>query len=128
MTAAWILGSFFIVATLYVTSARIFPIKVILGYATSIDLIFTVLMFSLFHGTMTGLMAATLAGLILAISLSIGRWLIGYQRIAISRNRSGITIELVTTPGKLHRIKEIVNAWMILAMTGLTVRFGGSSV
>ena len=106
----WILGAACIVATLYVVAVRVLPMKIILGYATSIDLVFTVVMFALFHGTMTGLMSATLAGLMLAVSLSAGRWMYGYDRIAIQRSRRGFTIGIVSFPGKFDDLKAAYSA------------------
>ena len=117
----WIFGAACLVATLYVVAARVLPIKIILGYATSIDLIFTVVMFALFHSTMTGLMSATLAGLMLAVSLSVGRWMYGYDRIAIRRGNRGFTVGIVSVPGKFDGIAETVSEYYrrARAYTGL---------
>lgn len=68
-----------IVATVFFTLCRVAPLRRWLGYATIVDVTFTVLMLSMFHATITGLMAATFAGLFMAITLTMLRKLIGYD-------------------------------------------------
>lgn len=97
----WFIGALCLVASLYVTGARVLPIKLILGYATAIDVVFTVCMLGMFAGTLTGAMSAALAGLMLAVSLSVGRWVFGYDRIVLRRDHKTIGVEVVSTPGKL---------------------------
>lgn len=109
MLAVWFLGAACIVASLYVTAARVLPVKLILGYATVIDVVFTVLLIVVFHGSLTGLMSATLAGLLMACSLSFGRWLLGYQRLSLRRVGVGFTVETADTPGKIDHIKERIS-------------------
>lgn len=68
-----------IVLTVFFTLCRVAPLRRWLGYATAVDVTFTVLMLSMFHATITGLMAATFAGLFMAITLTMLRKIIGYE-------------------------------------------------
>lgn len=70
-----------IVAALLVTMQRVIPFRIILGYATLIDVGVSSVLMVMFAGTFTGLMSAAMAGLVLALTLSAGRALIGYQRL-----------------------------------------------
>lgn len=69
------------------TLRRIMPWRTIFGYAVVIDVTFTVVMIGLFKGTVSGAASATLAGLFLAVALTVGRLLIGGQQYRISRGR-----------------------------------------
>lgn len=51
----------------------------ILGHHIPFDLAITVLVLIVHWGTMTGVMAATVAGLCCSLTTSIGRWLFGYR-------------------------------------------------
>tara|TARA_Y100000296_G_scaffold66371_1_gene78412 strand:+ start:40079 stop:40486 length:408 start_codon:yes stop_codon:yes gene_type:complete len=75
-----------IVAATLITLARVVPFRLILGYATLVDVVFSMGMLGFFAGTLTGAMAAVLAGLILAVALTLGRKVFGYQRFALSRS------------------------------------------
>lgn len=100
----WLFGAICIVLTLYVTISRVAPIRLVLGYATTVDVVFTGGMIYLFHDSVTGLMSATVAGLVLACSLTVSRWLVGYQRLSIA----GRKLRIVDTPGKLHSLGMVV--------------------
>lgn len=52
----------------------------LLGHAMLLDLVVTALSLWMHWGTMTGLMAATMAGLMCALTTSAGRKLFGYIR------------------------------------------------
>lgn len=80
-----------IVSATIITLARVMPFRMILGYATYIDVAFSVGMLGFFSGTLTGAMSAVVAGLLLAVTLTLGRKLIGYQRLAFDGDgwRSG---------------------------------------
>lgn len=120
----WFLGAMCIVASLYVTGARVLSPRFILGYATAVDVVFTLGMLVLFRGSVTGLMSATLAGLLLAISLSAGRYLFGYKRLRIVRYKHRVGIAVVETPGKMEEIADWYRYWMIRTMTGVASRCG----
>jgi hypothetical protein len=111
------------VTALLLTMSRVIPLRMILGYATIIDVVFSVGMLGVFAGTITGAMNATMAGLVLAITLSAGRWCIGYQRIVLKRSKSGITVSVLSVQGKAQEWFEQLRNRTTLAMTGLTDRF-----
>jgi hypothetical protein len=70
------------VTTFYVTAARVITLRRLLGYGMALDLVFTTAAFLFFHGTLTGLLIATIAGLLMALSITALRALIGYDRAA----------------------------------------------
>lgn len=70
------------VAAFFVTACRIVPLRRLLGYGTALDAGFTVAIAALFFGTLTGLLIATIAGLVMALTITAGRALIGYDRAA----------------------------------------------
>lgn len=69
-----------LVAAFYVTAARLIPLRRLLGYGTALDVAFTTTALAMFHGSLAGMTYATLAGLIMAASISLGRALLGYDR------------------------------------------------
>ena len=68
-------------AAMLVTLARVVHWRFILGYATLIDVTATVGLLTLYAGTYSGMMAATISGLVLAVTLSAGRKIFGYSRL-----------------------------------------------
>ena len=70
------------VVAFFVTACRIVPLRRLLGYGTALDAIFTVAIAALFFGTLTGLLIATIAGLVMALTITAGRAIIGYDRAA----------------------------------------------
>lgn len=86
------------------TLRRILSWKLIFGYAVVFDVSFTVLMLLVFSGTVSGAASATLAGLFLGVSLTIGKALCGYQRVRLVWN--GISPHWVVTdhPGRLDAV------------------------
>lgn len=101
MLIVWI--PLLVVAALLVTLARVIPVRIIFGYATWIDVGFSVSLFSVFLGTFSGMVVAASSGLVLALTLSAGRWLCGYQRLALRRVDGRFSVEVVDTPGWLQR-------------------------
>lgn len=71
-----------LVATFYVTACRIVRLRRLLGYGMALDLAFTAAALGMFHGSLAGMTYATLAGLIMAASISLGRAFLGYDRAA----------------------------------------------
>ena len=49
-----------LVLTFFVTLARVYPLRRILGYGMALDLGFTVTALAMFHGTLEGMLIATL--------------------------------------------------------------------
>ena len=69
------------VAAALVTASRVGGLRKWLGYANIVDVLFTVLLFLAFHGTFTGMAVATLTGLIMALTLTVLRRCMGYERL-----------------------------------------------
>ena len=88
-------------AAMLVTLARVVHWKFILGYATLIDVLATVGLLTLYAGTYSGMMAATMSGLILAVTLSIGRKVFGYSRL-------NHKLKVVHHPGVLNTLENKV--------------------
>lgn len=74
--------SFIAVLAFFVTACRVMPLRRLLGYGTALDVSFTLGIAALFYGTLTGLLIATIAGLVMAITISILRPIVGYDRAA----------------------------------------------
>ena len=72
-----------LVLTFFVTLARVYPLRRILGYGMALDLGFTVTALAMFHGTLEGMLIATLSGLIMAGTITTARALFGYDRATL---------------------------------------------
>lgn len=81
------------VVSLLAFVARIIPMKLFFGYATYIDVTFTVLMFIIFEGTLGGALTATAGGLFLSAVLTAGRYVFGYSRVKYLRRCGFIMID-----------------------------------
>lgn len=97
---------FILAATATVTLLRVLPLRRVLGWATPIDLGFTALLIWLFHGTLAGMTGAAVGGLLLAVGLTLGRWLCGYSRPALVR-RGRFSWRYIETP-----VRSPVLGWM----------------
>lgn len=75
-------------------------IKRVLGYDVLFDVACTVILVTSFAGTVTGMAAAMIAGVMISIMLGIAKLLFGYERL----ERHGLHIRWVCYPPKL-RIK-----------------------
>lgn len=93
-------------ATATVTLLRVMPLRRILGWATPIDLGFSALLVWLFHGTLAGMTGAAVGGLLLAVGLSVGRWVCGYSKPALVR-RGRFSWRYAETP-----VRSPVVQWM----------------
>ncbi|QOE32125.1 holin class I [Rhizobium phage Paso] len=96
MISALIISGFALCLTLFLVMQRTGRLKLFLGYAGWVDLIFTILIFGLFAHTFSGVVAGTFAGLFMALGLTMMRNLIGYERIT----RKGFKLVIVSTPPK----------------------------
>lgn len=56
-----------------------------LGYATVVDVTFTLGMLYMFHGTFSGVVAASFAGLFMSLALTALRYVMGYERATVVR-------------------------------------------
>lgn len=73
-------------AAFVVTVLRVMPLRRMLGWATPIDIGFSALLVWSFHGTLAGMTGAAVGGLVLALALTLGRWLCGYRKPALVRS------------------------------------------
>lgn len=99
--ALYFVSAFVTVTALFFTLQRVMPLRVVLGYAAVIDVVFSSVMLYVFAGTFTGLFSATLAGLFLAITLTAGRAIFGYQTLKLVNTKAGRIWILVEHPGKV---------------------------
>jgi hypothetical protein len=74
-------------ATCVVTTLRVMKAKTMFGLATPIDIGFTGLLVWMFHGTLAGMAGAATGGLALAVFLTVGRWLFGYNKVSVKRRK-----------------------------------------
>lgn len=83
-----------------------------LGYATQLDLLFTAALFWLLKDTFSGAVSGAVAGLTLAIGLSVLRKLIGYDKLRVQRVKYKVKLVWVHTPPTwtLNRLMEKTNA------------------
>lgn len=94
MIATLIVSGMALTVTLFLVMARTGRLKLFLGYAGWVDIIFTILIFTLFAHTFSGVVAGTFAGLFMAIGLTFARNILGYERI----KRTGFRIHIVEVP------------------------------
>lgn len=71
------------VAAVLVTLNRVIKLKKLLGLATLIDVLFSVLMLIVFAGTLGGTLVAISAGLLMAVTLSVLRKIIGFEKLTL---------------------------------------------
>lgn len=76
-----LLFSAMLVAALLVTLLRVISLRRMLGYATYIDIVFSLSVFWVFAGSFAGMAAAAVSGLLMAVLLSVMRLCCGYERL-----------------------------------------------
>lgn len=86
-----------IVGALLTTLSRAIGWRRVLGYATVIDVVATVLIMVTFSGSTAGLAAGAAAGLILSVILTAGQYIFGYDRVKMTMHGP----MTVRTPSKL---------------------------
>lgn len=74
------------VAAVLVTGHRVVGIRRILQHPTLVDVGFSVAMVVAFAGTLTGMLVAIIAGLLMALVLSAGRYLLRFERPTTARD------------------------------------------
>ena len=79
------LVSVLMVAATLITLQRVLSLKRIAGLATPIDIAFSVGLFFVFAGTLAGMVIAIIAGLFMAITLSVLGRLVGKERPTMRR-------------------------------------------
>lgn len=95
------------VAAFFVTAARVMSVKLLLGYATIVDVAFTVGLLFVFSGTLGGMLIAVLAGLMMAVCLSVMRRYIGYERLAY-RHVGPVTVQRKRVQRVGLRLKSVL--------------------
>lgn len=80
--APLIVSGFIIVMALLLTLAR-FDLLKFLGYAGALDIVFTCMMFTMFHGTYSGIVASAFAGIFMTIMLYLLRATIGCKKLKL---------------------------------------------
>lgn len=75
-----ILAAFVLVITMLLTMARL-DLRKFLGYAAVIDVAFTILMFAMFAGSYSGIVAGAFAGLFMTACLYVLRYSMGYKKL-----------------------------------------------
>ena len=104
------------------TLRRIMPWRTIFGYAVVIDVTFTIGMIAVFKGTVSGAASATLAGLFLAVSLTLGRILIGGEQYRI---KSGKLVLVTTHVGKVNTLSPLTAVKHMLSHTRIRRNLAG---
>lgn len=114
-----VLSGIVMTMALLVTLCRVLHWRLVLGYATVIDVVATIVLLTLYAGTFSGMFAATVAGLVLAVTLSVGRKLLGYTVLKWNkslfrpawnvRHVNGIVSEMRNAAQ--HKAKENGNAY-----------------
>lgn len=94
---------------LLVTLCRVIPMRVILGYATYIDVTCTIALLVFMHGTLGGELIATCAGLLLALFLTGARYTFGYSKIRWIKHIGWTTIDFPSP--LMAKLKEKKNAY-----------------
>lgn len=107
------------VFALCITLGRVVPLRYILGYASVIDVGFSALLLLFFMGTFKGAMMATVAGLMLAVFLTVGRKLFGYSRVRVHRAGLKFTFEEQRTEAEWIRFAELGVKWVERLYTAL---------
>ena len=94
MVEVAVLSGLIVVVSLLFFVGRIISLRLFFGYATIIDVTFTVLMFIIFEGTLVGALTATVAVLFLSLILTGGRYFIGYSRISFNKRIGFFTVDI----------------------------------
>lgn len=96
-------------AAIIITLARVLPMRLIFGYATWIDVTFTFGLLVFMSGTLGGELIATVSGLLLALFLTVGRYVFGYSKVKYLKRCGFIVIDY---PSPLKKqLKEKIPTW-----------------
>lgn len=85
-------------AATLLTAMRFMDLKKLLGYSALVDVAFTILMFMMFMGTFSGIVAGAFGGLFMTLALYVLKDLLGYKRI----QRRGCKLVWVEYKGRFH--------------------------
>lgn len=98
--SAMLLAGFVLCIAMLLTMARMDILKW-LGYATIVDVLFTIVMFEMFAGTFMGIVAGAFAGLCMTTLLYVLKYLMGYKRLRMYRQGARMGVHWVYYPGKV---------------------------
>jgi len=83
------------VATCFIMMARS-DMRKWLGYANIVDIMFTVFMLYIYHDTFSGVVSASIAGIVMSGSLTIMRKAMGYKKLKITFGRKWLILPTVS--------------------------------
>ena len=109
MLSVALASSVIVCLAIVVTLARVVPMRLILGYATYIDVTFTILLVVFMSGTLGGELIATCAGLLLAVFLTVARYVFGYSKVKYLKRCGWIVIDYPSP--FIKKLKEKTNAY-----------------
>lgn len=75
----YLIISIFTALAVYVVILKI-GIRKVLAYEVTVDIVVTIVLMILFSGTLTGIVAATFAGLFFSIIMYISKLIFGYEK------------------------------------------------
>lgn len=81
MLALAVLSGVFTVVSVVLLCARVFPVKLIFGYASLFDVSFHIAMVVVFVGTLGGAITAVIGGVMMSAILTLGRYVFGYSKV-----------------------------------------------
>lgn len=109
MLSVALASSVIVCAAIIITLARVLPVKLMLGYATYIDVFFTIALVFFMSGTLGGELIAASAGLLLALFLTVGRYVFGYSKVKYLKRCGFIVIDYPSP--FIKKLKEKTNAY-----------------
>lgn len=101
ITGFLVVGIVTVLSTL-ITMARM-DIRKWLGYSNGVDVLFTIMLVALMHGSFPGIVSAAFAGIVMSVLLWVLRNVMGYKKLKCVRNRwykGGCTLQWVSYPPK----------------------------
>lgn len=95
-----------------ITMARM-DIRKWLGYSNAVDIIFTIMLVALMHGSFPGIVSAAFAGIVMSAMLWILRNFMGYKKLKCVRNvwyKGGCKMTWVRYPAKWSWVGMVKHA------------------
>lgn len=84
-----------------ITLSRVVGFKRLLGFGTVLDVAFSLVILAGFAGTLTGLLVATVSGLLMACVVTVCRFVFGYERPLLTWYRLRPSFVWIPQPRKL---------------------------
>lgn len=89
------------VITCFIMMARS-DIRKWLGYSNIVDISFTVGMIYVYHTTFSGVVSASIAGIVMSVSLSLLRKALGYKKLVITLGRKWMLVPTINAAWVYH--------------------------